>query len=101
MQGDSTALRIFRARPLGYSFDGNGATGGTNQRFLVPICRDQNQRLGRAVFLDAPTSHGRPFWQGCWHGSSYPTHSEFTETLAVAQRRVPALHHHLETRCQS
>jgi hypothetical protein len=72
MQRDSTPLRIFRARPLGHSFHIARATRGTYQRFLVPICRDQNQRFRCSVLLDTPTSHGRPFQRGMWHGSGYP-----------------------------
>jgi hypothetical protein len=64
MEGDSAALGVLTARSLGNPLDIGGTTGGTNQRFLVPIRRDQNQRLRRAVLLNSPTSHGRPFWWG-------------------------------------
>jgi len=64
MQGDPAARGILTARPLGDPLDVGGTTGRTNQRLLVPIRRDQNQRLRRAVLLNPPTSHGRPFWRG-------------------------------------
>src|SRR5215210_5391801 len=64
MEGDPATLSIIGAGPFRHPFDRQRPAGGTDQRFLVPICRDQNQRLGRAVLLDAPTSHSRPFWWG-------------------------------------
>jgi hypothetical protein len=55
-------------RALGDSFDAAGVAGGAHERFLVPIRGDQYERFRRAVFLDAPTSHGctfpaEPGWQ--------------------------------------
>jgi hypothetical protein len=64
MEGDSSAGSVFRARAFGRAVNREGATGGTNQRFLVPVCRDQDERLGRSELLDAPTSHSRPFQRG-------------------------------------
>jgi len=72
MECDSAALGVLTARSLGNPLDIGGTTGGTNQRFLVPIRRDQNQRLRRAVLLNPPTSHGRPFWWA-WHEPRNPT----------------------------
>jgi hypothetical protein len=64
MEGDPAALGVLTARSLGDPLHVGGTTGGTNQRLLVPIRGDQNQRLRRAVLLNPPTSHGRPFWWG-------------------------------------
>ena len=61
-------------------------TGGTNQRLLVPVCRDQDERLRRPVFLHSPTSHGRPFQAG--HGGTElanPTLRECTRKFGTAQ----------------
>jgi hypothetical protein len=59
------ALGILVAGALGHPLDGDRTTGRAYQRLLVSVRRDQNQRFGRAVFLNAPTSHGRPF-QRVW-----------------------------------
>jgi hypothetical protein len=64
MQGHPAAGSIFGAGPFRGSFNRGGTTGGTNQRFLVPIRGDQNQCFRSPVLLDAPTTHGRPFRQG-------------------------------------
>jgi plastocyanin len=64
VQGDSASRGILGAQSLGHSLDVLRPAGGADQRFLVPIRPDQNQRLRRSVLLDAPTSHSRPFWWG-------------------------------------
>jgi hypothetical protein len=61
VQGNSPTGCVFGTGAFGESVYREGTTGGTNQRFLVPVCRDQDERLGRSVLLDAPTSHSRPF----------------------------------------
>lgn len=64
MESYSTALGILGAEPFGDAVDCNGTTRGTNQRFLVPIRRDQNQRFRRSKLFYTPTSHSRPFRRG-------------------------------------
>jgi hypothetical protein len=64
MECDSAALEVVSENPPRSPFHVCGAAGGTNQRFLVPVCRDQYQRFGRTVLFDTPTSHGLPFRQG-------------------------------------
>jgi hypothetical protein len=64
MKGNPASRGIVVAGPFGHAIHVKRATRGTNQRFLVPIRRDQNQRFWRAVLLDAPTSHSRPFRWG-------------------------------------
>jgi hypothetical protein len=61
VEGDSASLDIIGAGSFGNPFYRYRATGGANQRLLVSVCRDQNQRFRRTVLLDAPTSHSRPF----------------------------------------
>jgi hypothetical protein len=61
---DPTALSIFGAGASRDPLYFNRATRGTNQRFLVPICGDQNQCFRCAVLLDTPTAHGRSFQAG-------------------------------------
>jgi hypothetical protein len=57
VEGNSATWRVITVRSFRYPFDGQRAARGTDQRFLVPIRRDQNQRFWRAVLLDAPTTH--------------------------------------------
>jgi hypothetical protein len=64
VEGDSPTLKVVSAGSLGKPIHGHRTTGGANQRLLVSVRRDQNQRFRRAVFLDAPTSHSRPFRRG-------------------------------------
>lgn len=64
MEGHPTTRSILGARSLRNTVHRYRTTGGTDQRFLVSVCRDQDQRLRRAVLLDAPTSHSRPFRWG-------------------------------------
>src|SRR4051812_33029184 len=64
VQGYPAARRILGARAFGMAFYGDGPAGRTNQRFLVSVCRDQDERFGRPVFLHSPTSHGRSFQGG-------------------------------------
>src|SRR5215210_4891230 len=87
MEGDPATLSIIGAGPFRHPFDRQRPAGGTDQRFLVPIRRDQNQRLWRAVLLDAPTSHSRPFWWGLMARIWLPHPTKFTATAAAAQRR--------------
>ena len=68
VEGHSTSLRIFAQGPEGSTLDIGCTARGTNQGFLVPVRRDQNQRFRRSVLFDAPTSHGLPFRQGL-HGT--------------------------------
>jgi hypothetical protein len=56
VEGDATDLKFVGGAGWG-ALDGGGTAGGTNQRLLVPIRGDQNQRLRRAVLLDTPASH--------------------------------------------
>ena|SRR5436309_3680725 len=35
-----------------------GSTRRAHQRLVRPVCRDERQRLGRPVLLDAPSAHG-------------------------------------------
>ena len=58
MKRDPTPGRVVGRRALGVSLDCARIAGGANQRFLVPIRRDQNQCFRRTVLLDAPASHG-------------------------------------------
>jgi hypothetical protein len=76
VKGYAAALGIFGAGSFGNTIDSDGTTGGTDQRLLVSVRRDQNQRFRRAVLLDAPTSHGTALPAGKWHGTSFPTQSE-------------------------
>ena len=64
MEGDPAAGGVFRVGAFGGSIDDGARTGGANQRLLVPVCRDQDERLRRSIFLDASTSHGLPFRWG-------------------------------------
>src|SRR4051794_34527812 len=64
VQSHPTTRGVFSTRALGDSLDCRRAARGANQSFLIPIRCDQNQRLRCTVFLDAPTSHSRPFWWG-------------------------------------
>lgn len=97
MEGDSSPLNIIGARPLGNPVHCDRTTGGANQRLLVPVRRDQNQRFRRTVLLDAPTSHSRPFrWGGWWHGSGYPTRVNLGN-LMVRRKGIPALAFDLES----
>jgi hypothetical protein len=71
VERDSATLSIFGAGTLRNPLDLRTA-GGADQRFLVAVCGDQNQRFGCPVFLDTPTSHGRPSSGAKWHRSGYP-----------------------------
>ena len=73
MERDTAARSIFGIGAFGSSINGRASTGGANQRLLVPVCRDQDERLRRPIFFNAPTSHGRPFQWGLVHGTGYPT----------------------------
>ena len=64
MEGDAATGSIVVEGTLGDSLDRGGSTRRTDQRFLVPIGSDQNQRFRRPVLLDAPASHGLPFRRG-------------------------------------
>ena len=64
MEGDAATGSIVVEGTLGDSLDRGGSTRRTDQRFLVPIGSDQNQRFRRPVLLDAPASHGLPFRWG-------------------------------------
>ena len=64
MEGYSTPLDVIGAGSLRNPIYRYRTTGGTNQRLLVSVRRDQNQRFRRTVLLDAPTSHSRPFRWG-------------------------------------
>jgi hypothetical protein len=57
---EGNAARGFRGCAGGRTLDVGRAAGGADEDFPVPISGDQNQGFGCAVFLDAPTSHGRP-----------------------------------------
>ena len=83
MESDPATLGVFGTGPFGHSLDSYRATRRTDQRFLVPIRRDQNQCFRCSVLLNAPTSHGRPFQWGTWHGSGYPT---LARNLPVIER---------------
>jgi hypothetical protein len=61
VEGDPPTGSVFGVGAFGSSIDGGTSAGGANQRLLVPVCRDQDERLGRSVFLDASTTHGLPF----------------------------------------
>jgi hypothetical protein len=61
---DPPTRSIFGVGAFGSSINRGASTGGANQRFLVSVCRDQDERLRRPVFLNPPTSHGRPFRWG-------------------------------------
>lgn len=58
MESNPATLGVFGTRSFGHSLDSYGAARGTDQRFLVPIRRDQNQRFRSSVLFNAPTSHG-------------------------------------------
>ena len=64
VQRDPTTLKLVTQDPLGRALDLRRTARGANQGFLVPVCRDQNQRFGRTVLFNTPTSHGLPFRQG-------------------------------------
>ena len=64
VQGHPAARCILRAGAFRVAFYSDAPTGRTNQRFLVSVCRDQDQRFRRPVFLHSPTSHGRSFQAG-------------------------------------
>lgn len=64
MKGDAASLGVFGTGPFGNALYGGRTTRGTYQRFLLPICRDQNQCFRSSVLLNTPTSHGRPFQRG-------------------------------------
>jgi plastocyanin len=65
VQGDSAAgMKISLDRPGWVPIDGAGAAGGAHQGFVVPIRRDQDQRLRRPILLHSPTTHGRSFRVG-------------------------------------
>ncbi len=72
VESDSSTLGVFGTGAFRHSIDFPRATRGTDQWFLIPIRRDQNQRFRCPVFFNTPTSHGRPFQRGMWHGSGYP-----------------------------
>jgi len=56
VQGYAATLEVVGC-PHGGAFDVGGATGRADQRFLVPIRGDQNQRFRRAVLFHSPASH--------------------------------------------
>ena len=85
MEGYPSTLSIFSAGALWNSID-FGTAGGTDQRFLVAICRDQNQCFRSPVFLNAPTSHGRPFQRGIVAQIWLPRMFQTIRLRAVAQR---------------
>src|SRR5215204_2371713 len=61
VQGYPPARCILGAGAFRVAFHGDAPAGRTNQRLLVSVGRDQDERLGRPVFLHSPTSHGRSF----------------------------------------
>ena len=89
MQCHPPALGIFRTGSFRETLHGNGAAGRTNQRLLVPVCRDQYERLWRSVLLHAPTSHSRPF-QGGWVARNWltPPTRMYEKSRRSAKRRV-------------
>ena len=64
MEGDPATLKLVADGPGRRPLDFRCSTRRTNQRLLVSVCRDQDERLGRTVLFDAPTSHGLPFRRG-------------------------------------
>src|SRR5215203_1948842 len=64
VQGYPSTRCVLRAGAFRVAFYGDGRAGRTNQRLLVSVRRDQDERLGRPVFLHSPTSHGRSFQGG-------------------------------------
>src|SRR3990172_7347994 len=89
VERDLSALGVLGGGPLGGALHLARIAGGTHQRFLVPIRGDQNQRFRRAVLLDAPTPHSRPFRRGMvarkWLPHLLP---QFTGSHSEAQRSV-------------
>jgi plastocyanin len=79
-------LSVFGAGTLGHAVHRYRSAGGTDQGFLVSVCRDQNQRFRRPVLLHAPTSHksALPAGYGGTDLATPPT--QFTGTRGVAQR---------------